>query len=157
MVVVGGGGGDGSGGGGSGWVVDDDSGSGVGWFQCSRGRSLSHTDDSPRRYRRRDVPAIAGENVFRGKYGRALFAASENSIPLAADVIRFAALPVRRVGVSGFFNREADKQRTVAISFFLVFISFFFDVGGGWVEKEIFVNRATLCNTKRHYSCNIRA
>lgn len=34
------------------------------WFQCSRGRSLSHTDESPRRYRRRDAPGTAAKNVF---------------------------------------------------------------------------------------------
>lgn len=41
----------------------------MGWFQCSRGRSLSHTDDSPRRCRRRDALATTVENVLAEKYG----------------------------------------------------------------------------------------
>ncbi|EGI69705.1 hypothetical protein G5I_01612 [Acromyrmex echinatior] len=68
------GGGGGGGGGGSGGGGGGDGDGGVGWFQCSRGRSLSHTDDSPRRSRRRDGSRNRRRKRARGKYGRAVAA-----------------------------------------------------------------------------------
>lgn len=61
----------------------------MGWFQCSRGRSLSHTDDSPRRYRRRDALATAAKNVH-----------AENTDP--SYFVSFT-VDVRPLGVCDFF------------------------------------------------------
>ncbi|KYN01549.1 hypothetical protein ALC62_07731, partial [Cyphomyrmex costatus] len=120
-----------SGGGGGG-----DGDGGVGWFQCSRGRSLSHTDDSPRRCRRRDGSRNRRRKRARGKYGRAVAARrsarrfGKLDSP-ATNVIRSVALPLaRHVGISGFLigNRRETNRRGLwlSLSLSISHFSFFF-------------------------------